>query len=143
MPSSRFASLFLALLGVVAACGADEPSNPDDDDDDNNTRPNATITAPADFSSFQDDEAVLFQGGATDAEDGVLTGGDLVWRSDLSGQIGTGQNFTTSALVVGDHEISLFATDGDGGRDTASITITIQDESVPTAPERGNGVVVE
>ena len=125
MPSNRFAYLLFVLL-VVAACGGDDPSNPDDDDDDDNTRPTASIMSPTDSASFQDDSPVLFQGNATDAEDGILTGDNLVWRSDVSGQIGTGQSFSTNSLIIGEHEIWLIATDEDGGRDTAKVTIVVE-----------------
>lgn len=91
-----------------------------------NQPPSATITAPVDGSTVITGEPISFQGGATDPEDGSLTGGQLVWTSDLDGQIGTGVVFTRSDLSIGDHSITLTATDSEGATGTASVDLTVQ-----------------
>lgn len=91
-----------------------------------NQPPSATITAPVDGSTVLTGEVISFQGGGTDPEDGSLTGSQLVWTSDLDGQIGTGAGFTRSNLAIGDHSITLTATDSDGATGTASVDLTVQ-----------------
>ncbi len=83
------------------------------------------ISAPADGGSAQLGASVQFQGSATDPEDGVLSGDDLVWTSDIDGEIGTGTSFSTTSLSVGEHTITLTATDSDGRTSSASITFTV------------------
>jgi len=90
-----------------------------------NQAPSASISAPANGSSFTLGQTVNFSGSATDPEDGPLGGSSLVWRSSINGQIGTGETFGTSALSVGTHTIRLIATDSQGAADTASISVTI------------------
>jgi hypothetical protein len=68
--------------------------------------------------------AVPFVGLARDLEDGSLTGGSLVWTSNLDGQIGTGETFNQT-LTAGVHTITLTATDADGNTDAVSITLTM------------------
>lgn len=90
-----------------------------------NLRPTATIYAPAEGASYRYGEVVEFSGGATDPEDGQLTGGALVWQSSLDDQIGTGESFSRDDLSLGNHRIVLTARDSDGwsGRDTVHIVI--------------------
>ncbi len=106
-----------------------------------NNPPTATITAPADGSSFFWGTSVNFTGTGTDPEDGPLSGGSLVWTSDLDGQFGTGTSVSTSALSIGVHTITLTVTDSHGGTDTDQITVTIQNNpptATITAPPDGS-----
>ncbi len=86
--------------------------------------PVAIITSPLANSVFLQGGAVLFVGSASDAE-GVLSGASLVWRSNRDGQIGTGITFSTSALSVGQHTITLTATNPKGVTGTTTVSITI------------------
>jgi len=99
-----------------------------------NQPPTAGITAPADSSSFVQGAGVTFIGTGSDPEDGALTGAALVWTSSVDGQIGTGASFTTSALSVGAHTITLTATDSQGATGSASILVTITASSSNQAP---------
>jgi PKD repeat protein len=90
-----------------------------------NQSPTATITAPVNNSSFTQGAPVSFAGTGQDPENGLLTGGSLVWTSSINGQIGTGTAFSTSSLSVGTHTITLKATDSQGANGTATRTITI------------------
>ena len=67
----------------------------------------------------------------------VITGAGLVWTSSLDGQIGTGTSFSRSALSVGNHTITLKATDSDGQMGTASVTLTVT-QSTPILVKAGN-----
>jgi predicted secreted protein len=97
-----------------------------------NELPTATISAPANNSSFTQGDTVNFSGSGQDPEDGTLTGGSLVWTSSRDGQIGTGASFGTQSLSVGTHTITLTVTDSDNASDTDSINITIS--STPNQP---------
>jgi hypothetical protein len=101
-----------------------------------NTAPTATITAPANNSSFEQGVQVDFTGTGSDPEDGALAGPALVWTSNRDGQIGTGVAVSTTTLTVGAHTITLTATDSEGATDLDQITVTI------TAPA-GDPIVVQ
>ena len=91
--------------------------------------PDVLITSPADGASFNSGELILFTGSAFDAEDGEITG-DIVWISDLDGEIGTGGSF--NALLSDDtHLITAEVADSAGQLSTDSITITVGDASGP------------
>jgi len=85
--------------------------------------PTVSITSPADGSTFDSGASILFEGTATDPEDGDLTG-SLVWMSSKDGQLGTGGSFSAT-LSDGDHTITASATDSGGKTGSASINITV------------------
>lgn len=90
-----------------------------------NTAPVAMIDSPADDAQFAAGASIEFTGTATDAEDGVLNSGDLVWTSSIDGMIGIGSALTRSDLSVGTHTITLTATDAAGSTGSANVVITI------------------
>lgn len=94
-----------------------------------NNPPTAEITSPTDSSAFTTDDLILFEGTATDTEDGILAGSSLQWFSSIEGNIGQGNTFSKK-LGEGVHTISLVATDSEGETDTYAITIEI----IPTTP---------
>ncbi len=91
-----------------------------------NTPPTATIQNPSDGDTFNSGNLVIFNGTGTDAEDGNLYGGNLVWTSNRDSLIGTGTNFSVNTLSVGLHLITLTVTDRNGAVDSDTITITVQ-----------------
>ena len=96
-----------------------------------NDFPIISILSPADGSTFDSGATILFEGTASDTEDGDLTA-SLVWTSDKDGQIGTGGSFSAT-LSDGDHVITASVTDGNGATGTASVSITVGTvNSVPT-----------
>jgi hypothetical protein len=94
--------------------------------------PVATITAPANNASFVQGTSETFTGTATDPVNGALSGGSLVWRDNVSGQIGTGTSFSTASLAAGAHVITLTATDSQGL--TGSATINVNVTAPPPTP---------
>jgi hypothetical protein len=90
-----------------------------------NHPPVATITAPASGSSAKQGQAVTFQGGASDVEDGALSGAALAWTSSKDGNLGTGVSVTTTTLSRGLHTITLTATDSGGAKGTAQILLSV------------------
>lgn len=89
-----------------------------------NTAPVVSISSPVNGASFASGETISFSGSASDAEDGDLTS-NLVWASNLDGQIGTGGAFST-VLSVGTHTITASIADSGGLTGNASITVVVQ-----------------
>ena len=90
-----------------------------------NQPPTVSITSPAAGSSFVQGTSISFAGNASDPESGALTGAALVWTSSRDGQIGTGTSFSTSALSLGTHTITLTGRDPQGASATTSQTIYV------------------
>jgi chitinase len=88
--------------------------------------PIADILHPGDGETRDVGSDIPFIGGGTDAEDGQLPGGSLVWSSDLEGPIGTGENFTAQLTQVGTHTITLTVTDSDDNVGTETITLNME-----------------
>lgn len=88
-----------------------------------NESPAVTITNPADGSTFDSGATILFEGTATDPEDGALTA-DLAWTSSIDGQIGTGGSFSRT-LSDGSHTITVEVTDSGGKTTSLSVGITV------------------
>ena len=70
-----------------------------------NNAPVAEISVPADLSVNVIGEPIQFRGTGHDIEDGALSGGSLVWESNIDGQIGTGTDFNSNTLSAGTHQI--------------------------------------
>ncbi|TWI72418.1 hypothetical protein LZ24_01560 [Desulfobotulus alkaliphilus] len=122
-----FALLSIMVIGfvLIVATGEDDspkpappapkPSEP--------TPPQITIHEP-NVSFFNEGSNIYFRGEAYDPETkSNLEGSQLIWTSDLVGQIGTGGSFWLNWLSTGTHEITLEARSKSGG--TASKTITL------------------
>ena len=88
-----------------------------------NNAPTVSITSPAIGASFDSGAIISFDGAASDNEDGDLTD-DMVWTTELHGQIATGGSFTT-LLSDGTHTITAEVTDTGGSTCSDSITITV------------------
>ncbi len=97
-----------------------------------NTIPTATIASPVTASSFSQGDYITFSGSGSDSEDGSLKDFSLIWNSNLDGQIGIGNAFTTNTLSVGSHTIQLQAIDSADTTGVASVIITIGN-TAPTA----------
>ncbi len=108
-----------------------------------NTFPTATISNPANNSSYYESADITFSGSGTDAEDGILSGAQLVWTSSIDGVFAsTGSPITLNNLSAGTHSITLTATDNEGAATiSAPITITVGNEqptAAITAPSDGS-----
>jgi PKD repeat protein/glucose/arabinose dehydrogenase len=102
-----------------------------------NTPPSATITAPADGSTYRDGVSVSLAGSGQDAEDGTLSGAALDWHvlvhhsthlHDLGHFSGTSASFVPLTDHDADtwYEIILTATDSGGLTATKSVRIDPQ-----------------
>jgi hypothetical protein len=95
--------------------------------------PVVSISAPADGAEFADGSPITFTGSAIDADGIALSGSALVWTSSRDGVFGTGESFAFANLSVGEHEITLSATDTHGSfARAASIAVTL-------VPQTGGG----
>jgi len=79
-----------------------------------NNAPSASISSPAAGASVVLGTTLTFGGAGSDPEDGSLSGAALTWSSSINGSIGSGASFSTNALSVGNHVITLTATDSKG-----------------------------
>jgi hypothetical protein len=95
-----------------------------------NDPPVVQITSPSDGASFDSGAMILFNGTASDPEEGDLTD-SLGWTSSIQGQIGGGGSFSY-ILEDGNHIITATATDSGGQTGSDSISITVGSPSEPT-----------
>jgi extracellular elastinolytic metalloproteinase len=89
-----------------------------------NTAPTVTISSPTNGITVTQGTSVTFSATATDNEDGNIAA-NLVWTSNLQGQIGTGASFSRSDLVQGLHAVSAVVTDAGGLVGTATVGFTV------------------
>jgi hypothetical protein len=99
-----------------------------------NTAPTATITGPADGSSYEAGDTIPLAGTGSDPEDGALTGSSLSWQSSLDGSLGTGASLAMASLSVGLHTITLVAVDSGGLTGNDSIAVTVDPAPVNLVP---------
>lgn len=111
---------------VASATGVADTARVRVVDPDGDQAPIAAIDSPATGANFAPGDSVALRGSATDLEDGAITGADLEWSSDRDGQLGTGEDVTTSSLSTGSHVITLTATDSQGQTGTDSVSVTVQ-----------------
>ena len=74
-----------------------------------NTPPGVTIDAPLNNANFTMTDSILFQGSATDTEDGDLST-SIQWSSSIDGYLGTG-NMINQMLSAGSHTLTASVTD--------------------------------
>jgi hypothetical protein len=89
------------------------------------TPPTAQINHPEDAEERVVGVPIPFIGEATDPEDGALSGASMIWTDSIEGEIGQGEQFDAALLTLGDHVITLTATDADGNVGEATISLVI------------------
>ena len=92
-----------------------------------NAAPTAAISAPTAGTVTSSGLTLDFAGTGSDDEDGPLTGASLSWSSSIDGDLGTGETLSRSDLSLGDHVVTLTATDSEGSTATADVSITVVD----------------
>lgn len=98
-----------------------------------NDPPSASIASPPDDTVVGQGAPVDFEGSATDPQSGELTGSDLAWSSDREGELGVGREITRDDLSAATHTIELVARDPQGLTDTASVSLTVEENEQPSA----------
>jgi hypothetical protein len=100
--------------------------------------PEIFLTAPIEGGVFPTGERVIFEGNATDLEDGpVVDEQAYAWSSDRDGSLGTGRLLWGLPLTAGRHQITLTVTDRDGIQASASVSIVIGAEGEAEQPVAG------
>jgi len=92
-----------------------------------NAAPEVTIKSPSGGTTILQDQKITLSGTAKDKEDGDLGSGDIGWSSDLQGTLQANENGEFTGLVIGDHMITMTATDKDGIKGTATVTVTVKE----------------
>lgn len=93
--------------------------------------PWAHILTPDNNVTLLEGQNAILHGMAWDIEDDGLTGGDVVWTSDVDGLIGSGRRITTDSLSPGAHQITLTVTDSDGQQGTWVTNVTVAARDLP------------
>ena len=89
--------------------------------------PTPLIVTPNSNITVQYGQLVNFSGSAFDLQDGGVSGAGLVWK-DNGADLGTGEQISADALAVGQHVITLTATNSKGLSASASVTVTVKDD---------------
>ena len=84
--------------------------------------PLVSILNPDDGSVLA--EGFVLQGAAYDPDDGELSGASLVWSSSLDGSLGSGGSVQIDSLTLGEHVLTLSATDSAANTSQGAITVT-------------------
>ena len=99
-----------------------------------NTPPEVSITNPSTEVNFDSGEHISFQGTATDAEDGTLSGASLQWTSNIDGNFATGATPSpVNTLSSGEHSITLIATDNNNTATSSSPILIKVGNTAPMA----------
>jgi len=88
------------------------------------------ITPDSGFA-FQQGATVILHSSGWDLEDRALDGESLQWSSNLSGPLGSGRLTSVTDLAVGQHVLTVTATDSNGMVATDTATITILPRALP------------
>ncbi|MCW5555189.1 MAG: Ig-like domain-containing protein [Verrucomicrobiae bacterium] len=141
-----------ALVRVVATDGFNSTYDESDDVFSvANNEPGAFLKSPEANDEFSEEQHVYLQAFVQDPEDGMLSGPNLQWYSDIDGALGSGDevHFAAIRLSQGGHLITLVATDSDGLSTSNSVPIVVSrscdfaisptDRSI--GPAGGNGSV--
>ncbi len=102
--------------------------------------PLVTILSPPD-NYFQQNRDIILSGRAYDFEDLELTGSSMVWRSNIDGFLGIGEELAIDYLSVGHHTITLTGIDSVNNETTRSIMLnlhTFEKNSYFPIPWRGS-----
>jgi len=87
--------------------------------------PKVYILSPKDGTTIRSGQWLHLSGRAQDREDGLLRETTLVWTLDSISTIGTGRQLTLFGAPPGIHHIALTATDSDGNKGAASVSIAV------------------
>ena len=98
----------------------------------NNKAPLGSILNPSQNSNYLEGDTISFSASITDPEDGDLTGKSLLWKSNIDGILGSGENLKVHNLSNNNHIISLTASDSYGGFSVYSVSLNVRHNILPT-----------
>lgn len=90
-----------------------------------NQAPSCSIVSPLADERFLVDEEIVFEANASDPEDGAIEENNIIWISDIDGELGRGSTLSKSDLSEGDHIITLQVIDSDGGMCFSGVAISV------------------
>jgi len=106
--------------------------------------PVAKITSPSDGTTIKQGETLVLSGTATDEDEGDLSDSQITWSSHLQGVLGQGLTLSYRGLVIGEHVITMTATDSNGITDKKTVKVTVVDNDLPYATvEKGTYYIGE
>jgi len=89
--------------------------------------PMATLTSPSDGTEVMQGYLLVLSGSATDTEDTALGDANITWTSNLQGKLGQGLSLNYRGFVIGNHVITMSATDSDGNTDVKTVNVKVTD----------------
>ncbi len=95
-----------------------------------NRAPEAYIASPVDSHTFPAGTAIELVGGATDPEDGGLSGNSMAWAVD-GNSTNSGAQAVAAGLAPGLHTVTLTATDSANNKGTASAGFQVAPLAIP------------
>lgn len=121
----RLLASAVAMFAIVSGCSCNNapPAT--------NQPPIVTLTSPAEGAQFRAGEGIALAATALDPEDGSLDGAQVVWTSSVAGQLATGAAGNATLNDVGDHVLTVTATDKAGMSGSASVNIRIIPANAP------------
>jgi len=90
-----------------------------------NTAPIVEIQEPLNNIKVSYGQSLTFVGTSEDKEDEFLPGSSMQWKSSIDGDLKTGNSFSSDALSVGEHTITLTGADSKGKTISQSIVVKI------------------
>ncbi len=87
--------------------------------------PVAILTSPANGTEVMQGYPLVLSGTATDSEDGVLGDANITWTSSLQGPLAQGLTKNYRGLVIGNHTITMIATDSQGNTNKKTLNVTV------------------
>lgn len=93
--------------------------------------PFVEIYHPDDGFTFRKGRPVILHSSGWDLEDHRLEGASIQWSSDVDGPLGQGRRISVTDLSVGEHVITVTATDSGGLMSSRSNSITVNDRELP------------
>lgn len=91
----------------------------------NNNNPTIEIAKPTNNSLYMVNDSVILECNANDAEDGVLSGNSISWKSDKDGILGISNTLIKTNLSANTHTIIATVTDSKGLVSSDTIKITV------------------
>ena len=96
--------------------------------------PLLAVTSPADGNRSAYGELVYFAADVYDLQDGSLPAGSIEWRMQDATLLGTGAAFDSTTLPIGEHVITVTATNSAGLSSSQQFTIIVDDELALPGP---------
>lgn len=90
-----------------------------------NKGPLPLITSPGANACVTAGQQVMLTAEAYDFQDGPLPGSQLAWSADFQADLGTGRQLSVNFVPVGNHQVTLRATNSAGLTATANVAFTV------------------